>query len=89
MRMMQTAQREQVQDVLRDVEVINGLMKDNGQGVVRQQEITLNRQIHGQEAKRDSQWAKRYMDGPASRRRSQRMSCDESFRAPPLFTWRY
>ena len=89
MRMMETVQREKVQDVLRDVEVINRLLKDNGQGLSRQQEITMNRQIHWQDDKRDSQWKKRYMDGPASRRRSRRMSCDESLRAPSLFTWRY
>ena len=89
MMMMETAQREQVQDVSRDVEIMNGLMKDNGQGMIRQQEFTMNRQIHRQEAKGDSQWARRLMDGPVSRRRSQRISYDESFRAPSLFTWRY
>ena len=87
--MMETVQHEQVQDVLRDVEVINRLLKDNGQGMIRQQEITMNRQIHRQEDERDSQWAKRFVDGPASRRRLRRMSCDESFCAPSLFTWRY
>ena len=89
MMMMETAQREQVQDILRDVKIINDLMKDDSQGVIRQQEITMNRQIHRLEDKRGSQWAKRFMDGPVSRRRSRRMSCDESFRAPSLFTWRY
>ena len=86
--MMETAQREQVQDVLRDVEVINGLMKDNGQGVIRQQEITMNRQIHRQEDKRDAERTKRFVGGRLSRRWWRRLNLDGTYRAPSHFTWR-
>ncbi len=88
MMMMETAQREQVQDVLRDVEVINGLMKDNGQGVIRQQEITMNRQIHRQEDKRDAERTKRFVGGRLSRQWLRRLNLDETYRAPSHFTWR-
>ena len=76
------------QDAMPDFDELKKLTEDCSKGQVHEQDITKVQEIHPREGKRDPEWTKRYVWGPLSRRRSQRMNLDETFRPPSLFTWR-
>lgn len=49
----------------------------------------MNETVQIREEKREAEPTRRFVDGRLSRRWSQRMNLDESYRAPSLFTWRF
>ncbi len=86
--MNRSVQHECVQDAMLDFEELMKLMEDGTKEQVREQEITMNRQIHRQEDKRDAERTKRFVGGRLSRRWLRRLNLDETYRAPSHFTWR-
>ncbi len=86
--MNRSVQHGCVQDAMPDFEELMKLTEDGTKEQVREPEITKIREIHSRQGKWDAERTKRFVQGPLSRRWSQRLNLDETFRAPSLFTWR-
>ena len=86
--MNRSVKHECVQDTMPDFEEIMKLTEDGTKKQVREQEITMIREIHSRQDKRDLERTKRFVEGRLSHRWWRRLNLDETYRAPSHFTWR-
>ena len=77
-----------VQNVMPDFEELMKLTEDGSKEKIREQEITNIREIHSRQDKRDTQRTNRIVQRRLGRQWSWLMNLDETYRMPPLFTWR-
>jgi len=71
-----------------DFEELMKLTEDGTKKQVREQEITMIREIHSRQDKRDLERTKRFVGDRLSHRWWRRLNLDETYRAPSHFTWR-
>ncbi len=88
MMMNQIVQDGCVQNAMPDLEQLIKLTEDGSKGKILEQEITNIREIHSRQDKRDTQRTKRIVQRHLGRQWSWLMNLDETYRMPPLFTWR-
>ncbi len=86
--MNRSVQHECVQDTMPDFEELMKLTEDGTKKQVREQEITMIREIHSRQDKRDLERTKRFVGDRLSHRWWRRLNLDETYRAPSHFTWR-
>ena len=77
-----------VQNAMPDFEKLMDLTEDGSKEKIREQEITNIREIHSRLDKRDTQRTKGIVQRRLGRQWSWLMNLDETYRMPPLFTWR-
>ena len=86
--MNRSVQHECVQDTMPDFEELMKLTEDGTKKQVREKEITMIREIHSRQDKRDLERTKRFVGDRLSHRWWRRLNLDETYRAPSHFTWR-
>ena len=88
MMMNEAVQHRCVQSAMPNFEKLIKLTEDGSKEKIREQEITSIREIHSRQDKRDTQRTKRIVQRRLGRQWSWLMNLDETYRMPPLFTWR-
>lgn len=86
--MNELIQHEFAQGATLDFEELQKLTEDCRPGQVREQGITIIREIHSQKDKPVPKRTKRFVPGSLSSRWSRSMNLEEFYRVPSLFTWR-
>lgn len=86
--MNEFVQQECVQDAMPDFEKLIKLTEDGSRGQARAQDIARIHESHWRQDRWDRDRTNRIVHGALSRRWSQRLNLDETYRMPSLFTWR-